>query len=293
MTRFAPSLIPLGQSLDSRFWSPRLSLRGAVGLGASNRIRHAIVGGGSNSFAARRIVAADRKDHDRFPMHGNAPPEVSPANPGPRSPRTATGHERASLRQHSASADTDNEEFSRQLAELLERAETDLNRALHDEADADAPSPTPSQLQVFPLPELHDVYEDSGDSGDVWAVTPEQSVPEQPGQAVTRPTAEDAAEPSQGAQPDAERRDPLQSLELEVEFQLGRTRLAPPAAYSEPAAPGHVDRELPHQPKPGDVLTLEQLLDDPIDIVVEGRVIGRGEVLIVDDCLSVRVVELL
>ena len=44
---------------------------------------------------------------------------------------------------------------------------------------------------------------------------------------------------------------------------------------------------------PGSVVTLDQLVDEPVDIFVEERLVARGEVLVLDGCFSIRVTELL
>ena len=43
----------------------------------------------------------------------------------------------------------------------------------------------------------------------------------------------------------------------------------------------------------GELLRLEQLADEPLDLVVEGRPVARGELVVVDGQLGVRIVELL
>jgi flagellar motor switch/type III secretory pathway protein FliN/flagellar biogenesis protein FliO len=43
----------------------------------------------------------------------------------------------------------------------------------------------------------------------------------------------------------------------------------------------------------GDSLPLDQLADEPLDVVVDGRAIARGELVVVDGSLGVRIVELL
>jgi len=43
----------------------------------------------------------------------------------------------------------------------------------------------------------------------------------------------------------------------------------------------------------GSVVTLDKLAGDPVDIYVNGRLIARGEVLVLNDNFCVRVAELL
>lgn len=45
--------------------------------------------------------------------------------------------------------------------------------------------------------------------------------------------------------------------------------------------------------KPGDSLRLDQLADEPLDVVVDGRPIARGELVEIDGQLGVRIIELL
>ena len=45
--------------------------------------------------------------------------------------------------------------------------------------------------------------------------------------------------------------------------------------------------------KSGDSIRLDQLADEPLDVVVDGRAIARGELVVVDGQLGVRIVELL
>lgn len=47
------------------------------------------------------------------------------------------------------------------------------------------------------------------------------------------------------------------------------------------------------QLKPGSVVELEKPADEPIDLLVNGKPIARGEVVVVDDHFGVRVVEIL
>lgn len=57
---------------------------------------------------------------------------------------------------------------------------------------------------------------------------------------------------------------------------------------------GRTTIDLAAQPlKPGDSLRLDQLADEPLDVVVDGRPIARGELVEVDGQLGVRIVELL
>ena len=57
---------------------------------------------------------------------------------------------------------------------------------------------------------------------------------------------------------------------------------------------GRTTIDLAAQPlQAGDSLRLDQLADEPLDVVVEGRSVARGELVVVDGQLGVRIVELL
>lgn len=70
----------------------------------------------------------------------------------------------------------------------------------------------------------------------------------------------------------------LDEIELDVRLELGRTEL-------------RIEEVL--QLKQGAVVALDKLAGDPVDIVVNGRLIARGEVLVINDNLCVRVAEIL
>lgn len=57
---------------------------------------------------------------------------------------------------------------------------------------------------------------------------------------------------------------------------------------------GRTTIDLAAQPlKAGDSLRLDQLANEPLDVVVEGRSVARGELVVIDGQLGVRIVELL
>jgi flagellar motor switch protein FliN len=69
----------------------------------------------------------------------------------------------------------------------------------------------------------------------------------------------------------------LQDVELDLRIELGRTVLL-------------IEEVL--QLKSGSVVPLNKLAGDPVDILVNGRLIARGEVLVLNDNFCVRVAEL-
>lgn len=70
----------------------------------------------------------------------------------------------------------------------------------------------------------------------------------------------------------------LDDVELDVRIELGRTELL-------------IDEVL--RLKQGSVVPLDKLAGDPVDILVNGRLIARGEVLVMNDNFCVRVAEVL
>lgn len=70
----------------------------------------------------------------------------------------------------------------------------------------------------------------------------------------------------------------LQDVELDVRVELGRAELL-------------VEEVL--KLREGSVVPLDKLAGDPVDIVVNGRLVARGEVLVLNDNFCVRVAEIL
>jgi flagellar motor switch protein FliN len=72
--------------------------------------------------------------------------------------------------------------------------------------------------------------------------------------------------------------DLIRDVELDLRIELGRTHM-------------HLDEVL--KLSKGSVVTLDKLAGDPVDIYVNGRLIARGEVLILNENFCVRVAELM
>lgn len=70
----------------------------------------------------------------------------------------------------------------------------------------------------------------------------------------------------------------LQDVELDVRIELGRTELL-------------IEEVL--KLKEGSVVPLDKLAGDPVDILVNGRLVARGEVLVLNDNFCVRIAEIL
>jgi flagellar motor switch protein FliN/FliY len=71
--------------------------------------------------------------------------------------------------------------------------------------------------------------------------------------------------------------DLLRDVQLDLKIELGRT---------------HMYLEDVLRLKEGAVVTLDKLAGDPVDIYANGRLIARGEVLVLNDSFCVRVAEL-
>lgn len=70
----------------------------------------------------------------------------------------------------------------------------------------------------------------------------------------------------------------LHDVELDIRIELGRTELL-------------IDEVL--QLRDGSVVPLDKLAGDPVDVIVNDRLIARGEVLVLNDNFCVRVTEIL
>ena len=72
--------------------------------------------------------------------------------------------------------------------------------------------------------------------------------------------------------------DLIRDVELDLKIELGRTQM-----YLEDVL----------KLRKGAVVPLDKLAGDPVDIYVNGRLIARGEVLVLNDNFCVRVAELI
>jgi flagellar motor switch protein FliN/FliY len=70
----------------------------------------------------------------------------------------------------------------------------------------------------------------------------------------------------------------LRDVQLDLKIELGRTRM-----YLEDVL----------RLKEGAVVTLDKLAGDPVDVYANGRLVARGEVLVLNDNFCVRVAELI
>jgi len=72
--------------------------------------------------------------------------------------------------------------------------------------------------------------------------------------------------------------DDLGDVELDIAIELGRSELL-------------IDEVM--KLREGSVVTLDKLAGDPVDIIANGRLIARGELLVIDGMFGVRLIEVL
>jgi flagellar motor switch protein FliN/FliY len=82
----------------------------------------------------------------------------------------------------------------------------------------------------------------------------------------------------EGGPPEKVSMDLLRDVNLEMKIELGRTQM-------------HMEDIF--QLRRGSVVTLDKLAGDPVDIYVNGRLVARGEVLVLNDNFCVRVAQLI
>jgi flagellar motor switch protein FliN/FliY len=70
----------------------------------------------------------------------------------------------------------------------------------------------------------------------------------------------------------------LTDVEVEIAVEIGRTRMTLGAAL----ALG-----------PGSIVTLDRLADQPVDLLVNGKPVARGEVVVIDEEFGLRITEVL
>jgi flagellar motor switch protein FliN/FliY len=80
-----------------------------------------------------------------------------------------------------------------------------------------------------------------------------------------------------GAGRDAGQLERLGGVTLELTVEVGRTRMT----LGQALALG-----------PGSVITLDRLADQPVDLLVNGKPVARGEVVVIDDVFGLRVTQI-
>ena len=83
-------------------------------------------------------------------------------------------------------------------------------------------------------------------------------------------------EPAGAVAVDAADLDRLTAVTVELAVEVGRTRMS----VGDALALG-----------PGSVVTLDRLADQPVDLLVNGKPIARGEVVVVDEEFGLRITE--
>ena len=83
--------------------------------------------------------------------------------------------------------------------------------------------------------------------------------------------------PAPSAPPKARDLERLNDVGLELTVEVGRTRMT----LGQALALG-----------PGSVITLDRLADQPVDLLVNGMPVARGEVVVIDDVFGLRVTQI-
>ena len=113
------------------------------------------------------------------------------------------------------------------------------------------------------------------------APTPSPTKPQSSADFESRRATDAEAEPKPSAKPSAEEAgssiDLLGDVDLDVSIELGRTEML-------------VEDVL--RLGSGSVVELDKLAGDPVDVRVNGRLVARGEVLVLNDTFCIRVSEI-
>lgn len=130
-----------------------------------------------------------------------------------------------------------------------------------------------------PLSKVSDYLEKESNPMNPTPYTPKKSSPEAPVNIARAQFAqlheEDAAE---GAKTSIEVQQKLNELKIQLDVILGRQKIP-------------LTKLL--KIHPGSVITLDKLAGEPVDIEANGKLIARGEVVVVDDYFGVRILEIL
>lgn len=82
---------------------------------------------------------------------------------------------------------------------------------------------------------------------------------------------------ARGSEPDTRNLDLLLDIRVPVSVEVGGTRMS----LEQILALG-----------PGSVVRLDKRADEPVDLYVHGKLIARGEVVMVDDCYGLRITKI-
>src|SRR5919197_6405860 len=84
-------------------------------------------------------------------------------------------------------------------------------------------------------------------------------------------------EPTAGGAVDLTELDRLTDVAVELTVEVGRTKMSLGQAMSL---------------GPGSVVTLDRLADQPVDLLVNGKLIARGEVVVIDEEFGLRITDI-
>jgi len=158
--------------------------------------------------------------------------------------------------------------------ELLEQAEANLAAAVDPNLDSGASAETTASAGQPASPSNAEASFSNADSTANTSSKPDAAANLDEAQRLKLEDFENAGTEGDAAVPF----DSLQDLELDVRIELGRTELL-------------IEDVL--KLKEGSVVSLDKLAGDPVDILVNGRLVARGEVLVLNDNFCVRVAEIL
>jgi flagellar motor switch protein FliN len=88
---------------------------------------------------------------------------------------------------------------------------------------------------------------------------------------------EPAVPPPAGGDDEFAELERLNQVTLELTVEVGRTRMTLGQALAL---------------APGSVITLDRLADQPVDLLVNGKSVARGEVVVIDDVFGLRVTQI-
>ena len=108
-------------------------------------------------------------------------------------------------------------------------------------------------------------------------MSPSSEAMSEPVDLVPFETTTGPAEPTSGAVAEPPELDRLQDVPVELSVELGRTRMT----IGETLALG-----------PGSIVALNRLAGEPVDLLVNGTPIARGEVVVIDDVFGLRVTQI-
>jgi len=156
-------------------------------------------------------------------------------------------------------------------------SQDDINRLLAEQGGSDAPAPVTPGISPDELSKITGATPLSP-GGAASSVQP-MATP-QPATAASGSTARPAQfaplQPSQPAANGGGNLDMLLGVNLKVTVELGRTRMS-------------IEEIL--QLGPGSVIELEKLAGEPVDVLINDRLIARGEVVVIDDRFGVRITD--